>query len=93
MGKRFLSRVEEVQIIDSLIVDKKNFFTHFKMSPESGKIFDYGTFFGTSDAPEGATVYQTQRGDKIVYTDVREGTVLIYVAVPVCPTTVGANPV
>lgn len=73
MGKRFLSRVEEVQIIDSLIVDKKNFFTHFRMSPESGKIFDYGTFFDTSDTPEGATVYQTQRGDKIVYADEREG--------------------
>ncbi len=72
MGKRFLSRVEEVQIIDSLIVDKKDFFSHFKMSPESGKIFGYGTFFETSDAPQGATVYQTQRGDKIVYADVRE---------------------
>lgn len=72
MGKRFMSRVEEVQIIDSVIVDKKDFFIHFKMSPESGKIFGYDMFFGTSTAPEGATVYQTQRGDKIVYSDVRE---------------------
>ena len=72
MGKRFLSRVEEVQIIDSLIVDKKDFFSYFKMSPESGKIFEYNTFFETGEAPEGATVYQTQRGDKIVYADVRE---------------------
>lgn len=71
MGKRFLARVEEVQIIDSLIVNKNDFFKHFKMSPESGKIFGYDAFFETSDGPEDATVYQTQRGDKIVYSDVR----------------------
>ena len=63
---QMLRRVEEVQIIDSLIVDKADFFKHYKLSPESGTLHDYNTFFNTS-SKNNSTVYQNQRGDKIVY--------------------------
>lgn len=63
---QMLRRVEEVQIIDSLIVDKAAFFKHYKLSPESGTLHDYNTFFNVS-SKNNSTVYQNQRGDKVVY--------------------------
>lgn len=33
-----LNSVEKIQIIDSLIVDKNEFFTHYKIAPEAGSI-------------------------------------------------------
>ena len=63
---QMLRRVEEVQIIDSLIVDKASFFKHYKLSSESGTLYDYNTFFNLS-SKNSSTVYQNQRGDKILY--------------------------
>ncbi|MFR3549232.1 MAG: tetratricopeptide repeat protein [Coprobacter sp.] len=63
---QMLRRVEEVQIIDSLIVDKASFFKHYKLSSESGTLHDYNTFFNLS-SKNNSTVYQNQRGDKILY--------------------------
>lgn len=65
MGARMLKRVEEVQIIDSMVVDKKSFFTHYKLSPESGQLFRASDFF--KDESSNGTLYQTQRGDKVLY--------------------------
>ena len=63
---QMLRRVEEVQIIDSLIVDKASFFKQYKLSSESGTLHDYNTFFNLS-SKNSSTVYQNQRGDKILY--------------------------
>lgn len=71
-GKRMLERVEEVQIIDSLIVDKKEFFTRYKMSAEAGNIRSFNEFFKENRADDGI-VYQTQRGDKIIYSEKKDG--------------------
>jgi len=66
MGEQMVRRVEEVQIIDSMIVDKQDFFKHYKLSPESGSLHDYNTFF-KSQTKNNSSVYQNQKGDKIVY--------------------------
>ncbi|MCP9611154.1 tetratricopeptide repeat protein [Coprobacter tertius] len=66
-GEQMLRRVEKVQIIDSMIIDKPTFFSHYKLSPESGKLFDYNQFFGNNRACNNSVVYQNQRGDKILY--------------------------
>ena len=65
-GKRMLERVEEVQIIDSIIVDKDEFFTHYKMSAESGNLHSFNDFF-KQQQPNDGLVFQTQRGDKVIY--------------------------
>lgn len=66
MGEQMVRRVEEVQIIDSLIVDKAGFLKHYKLSPESGRLSDYNDFFSTR-TKNASTVYQNQKGDNIVY--------------------------
>lgn len=42
-----LKGVEEVCFIDSFVVDKKDFLKAYKISPESGKLFMYDTYFKT----------------------------------------------
>lgn len=66
MGEQMVRRVEEVQIIDSMIVDKSDFLKHYRLSPESGRLTDYNAFFSTH-TPDTSTVYQNQKGDNIVY--------------------------
>lgn len=61
-----LGRVEQVAIIDSLIVDKDNFFKYYKLSQESGKLIDYKML---QDAQENTQegVFESQRGDRRVF--------------------------
>ncbi len=70
-AKLMLQHVEQVQIIDSLIVDADSFFAAFKMTPESGRI-------GTSeslniDIPENTVGYVPEREDKVFFGMAREG--------------------
>lgn len=65
---RMLKGVEEVCVIDSFVVDKKNFLTHYKISAESGKLFPYDTYFGNS-GKQGGTVYETELGNKVYYSE------------------------
>ena len=46
---RMLKGVEEVCFIDSFVVDKKDFLKAYKISPESGKLFMYDTYFKNSN--------------------------------------------
>lgn len=65
---RMLKGVEEVCFIDSFVVDKKSFLNAYKISPESGKLFMYNAYFKDSDK-EGGTVYETELGNKIYYSE------------------------
>lgn len=65
---RMLKGVEEVCFIDSFVVDKTNFLKAYKISPESGKLFLYDAFFKDS-GKQGGTVYETELGNKIYYSE------------------------
>lgn len=65
---RMLKGVEDVCIIDSFVVDKTNFLEAYKMSEESGKLFTFNEFFGTEGEHPG-TVYETEIGNKIYYSE------------------------
>lgn len=67
---RMLKGVEKVCIIDSFVVDKQRFLSAYKISPESGKLFMYNNFFQTDKEPE-ATVYKTELGNKIYYSELQ----------------------
>lgn len=57
-GARLIKGIENVQIIDSMVVDKKNFLRHYRLSRESGEV----------RSTEGFTsVYQNQRNDKMYF--------------------------
>ena len=63
---RMMEKTEDVEIIDSLVVDKEAFLTAYKLSEESGSLMLFSDFFQLSDASE-STVYMNQKQDKIFY--------------------------
>lgn len=64
-AKLMLRHVEQVQIIDSLVVDADSFFEYFKMTPESGRIGTNETL--GIDIPSQTIGYMPQRGDKVFF--------------------------
>ncbi len=68
IGMRQLRGVEEVCIVDSFVVDKKDFLKAYKTGPETGKLFMYNEYFKDRPASE-TTVYETELGTKIYYAE------------------------
>jgi len=65
-AQRMLERVEDVQVIDSMIVNKNDFLSAYVLSEESGTLTPFCDFFQTG-APSSSTVFMNQKGDKIFY--------------------------
>ena len=63
---RMVDRVENVQIIDSMVVNKRQFLDTYMLSEEAGRLQSYNDFFNTNSSIQ-ATVYMNQKGDKIYY--------------------------
>lgn len=61
------SRPEDIQIIDSVIVDKNSFLSAYKMSLSSGKLINDSN---------GQIAYLNEKGTKKFYTDVKEDGIL-----------------
>ena len=55
-----MEKVEDVQIIDSLVVDKDDFLSAYILSEESGTLDSYKRFFRTNE-PVSSTVYKNRR--------------------------------
>ncbi len=67
MGRNMLERVEKIQVIDSITVDKEAILKTFNLSPSAGKILN------NSALPEGfprnsaTTVYLPERADRMLW--------------------------
>jgi len=68
IGAQMLKGIEKVAIIDSIVVDKDNFLSSYKISKESGNLYNYNKFFKTEENNEG-TVFLTELGNKLYYGD------------------------
>ncbi|MDR2969978.1 MAG: tetratricopeptide repeat protein [Tannerellaceae bacterium] len=65
-AQRMLERVEEVQVIDSMVVDKDGFLTAYTLSQENGTLTSFRDFFQTGTSSS-STVFMNQKGDRILY--------------------------
>ena len=65
-AQRMVDKVENIQIIDSMVVDKDDFLSAYILSEESGTLDTYKNFFQTNE-PINSTVYMNQKGDKVYY--------------------------
>lgn len=63
---RMMNNTEDVQIIDSLVLDKEKFLSAYQLSEESGSLAPYRSFFNTNEPVE-STVYMNEKQDKIYY--------------------------
>ena len=63
---RMQKRTEDVQIIDSIVIDKNSFLNTYNLSEESGTIVPYSSFF-KSEKNSSSVVYTNQKGNRIYY--------------------------
>lgn len=66
-AQRMLSSVEDLQIMDSLVVDKKEFYTFYELSKDAGRLFkslEYDSLLQVS-----YTGFIPERGDRMFYVD------------------------
>ena len=71
--QRAVSRTEDVQIIDSLVVPKSEFLTAYNLSTSSGSLMPLSEFFNEQLGSD-KTLYMNERGDKIYYSRGDEAT-------------------
>lgn len=63
---RMMEKTEDIQVIDSMVVDKDDFLAAYTLSEESGTLLSFKDFFQTNE-PVASAVYMNQKGDKIYY--------------------------
>lgn len=62
---RMLDKVEAVQVIDSVVIDKGDFLSAYTLSEESGSLTPLRDFF--PEQADTSVVYKNQKGDKVFY--------------------------
>ena len=70
LAERFLSRVEDIAIIDSVVVDKKDFLDFYTFSSDLGDlIHEQIAFDSLQIRTEDKIKYTTQRNDRVYFSD------------------------
>lgn len=78
-GARLMRGVEETCVIDSVVADKDDFLSAYKISPEAGKLFMYDAYFKTGRKTAGI-VYETELGTDLYYARPQADSTLTIVA-------------
>ena len=63
LGANFINRIEDVEIVDSVVVDKKNFISKMPISPDLGTVKQNRQNLGEHGIIDNVQ-YTTQRGDR-----------------------------
>lgn len=66
LGEQMLAGTEKISVIDSIVIDKKDFLSAYKLSEATGSLAYFSQFF-QKESPEQSTVFKTEFGDKIYY--------------------------
>ena len=62
-----LDRVEQIEVIDSIVVDSEDFFSHFRLSAESGSINPPDVLPANFSAAHPTIVYEPESGRQMIW--------------------------
>ena len=65
--ENMLSRVEQIEVIDSLVVDADSFFEHYRLTPESGSINSPEVLPQGFEAAEPTVVYEPESRRQMIW--------------------------
>ncbi len=68
---RMQEKTEDVQVIDSIVINKEQFLEAYNIAEECGSLMSYKDFFKTTDKIS-SSVYKNQNGNKIYYSHLSE---------------------
>ena len=69
LGVKMMRGVEQVQVIDSILVDSLSFISYYKLSPQAGRIVDLSTLPEPLCSDSGSIAYMPQR-ENVVYSSI-----------------------
>jgi hypothetical protein len=61
-----MTKVENVVIVDSIVVDKARFFEYYRLGQEAGRLIDY-KLLADAAGSTGEVAFESQRGDRRVF--------------------------
>ena len=64
-GLRMIRGVEQVMIIDSIVVGKADFVSHYRIGTEAGHLYTTSEFYGRNN--DGNALFMTEMGDRLYY--------------------------
>ena len=67
-GLRMIRGVEQVMIIDSMVVDKADFASYYRISKDAGRLLTTREFYGRED--DGNALFMTELEDRLYYSQV-----------------------
>lgn len=67
--RNMLDRVEKITIIDSIVVDREDFFRNYKLSAGAGRLFDASALPDAYDGQATGAVYIPQTGKEIFWAE------------------------
>ena len=79
IAARLMKRVEEVEIIDSVVVSKKDFLKHYQLSKETGQ-FSIQTVTAPNKKLIDLVTFITQRGDRKIFSDLVDNNARLFTA-------------
>lgn len=65
--ENMLSRVEQIEIIDSLVVNADDFFTHYRLSPEAGSLHSTDILPAEFEAAKPTVIYEPQSQREMIW--------------------------
>lgn len=71
LAEKYLNRVEDIAIIDSMLVNKATFLENYKLSAESGVLKQY--YQNIDGKVADIVTYTNERKDRICYSDMQNG--------------------
>lgn len=78
LGRRMITHVEDIVIVDSVLVDKKEFFKKYHLNSDAGEIVSIGDFFHQPTKMD-LSGHLSERKDRFFYTDSVEGQLDLFV--------------
>ncbi|HQB28612.1 MAG TPA: tetratricopeptide repeat protein [Paludibacter sp.] len=79
IASRLIKRVEEVEIIDSIVVSKEDFLKHYQLSKETGQ-FSIQTVTAPNKKLIDLVTFITQRGDRKIFSDLVDNNARLFTA-------------
>lgn len=78
-GASMLERVEQVVILDSMVVSKKDFFDAYKLSPAAGTLIKDESVASSFGVAANTPVYVTEKGNTMIYSAISAEDSLLYI--------------
>ena len=78
LGQDIISRTEDIEILDKVVVDRKDFFLEYKFNKEVGSFIKDASKIGEDSTSQNSSIFITERGDRTFFAVNENGNTNLY---------------